>query len=52
MNEECQCVFSTFEVFERFISKTIDPAHVPAPVAEPVKEVARTKTPAYTVRLE
>jgi len=48
MNEECQCVFSTFEVFERFISKTIDPA----PVAEPVKEVARTKTPAYTVRLE
>jgi len=52
LNKDCQCVFSTFEIFDRFIAKTIDPAHLPAPVEEPVKEGVRQKAPVYTVRLE
>jgi hypothetical protein len=52
VNQGCRCVYSVYEAFDRFLTQTIDPAHVPAPVAEPVKELTRTKTPAYIVRLE
>lgn len=52
LDEECHCVFTTFEVFDRFITKTIDPAHLPAPLEKPVKERVRQKAPVYTVRLE
>lgn len=52
VNQGCRCVYSVYETFDRFLTKTIDPAHVPKPVEAPVKEVARPKTPAYTVRLE
>jgi len=52
LNEECQCVFSTFEIFNRYIAKTIAHVHLPVQVEEPDEEVIRTKTLAYTVRLE
>ncbi|GAB2927085.1 hypothetical protein GCM10011328_31820 [Hafnia psychrotolerans] len=52
MNFDQQEIFTTFEVFDRFITKTIDPAHLPAPVEKRVEEVMRPKAPVYTVRLE
>ncbi|RJT15668.1 ogr/Delta-like zinc finger family protein [Rahnella inusitata] len=51
VNDQCQCVFTTFETFERFITKTVDPAHLPAPVEELIN-APRPVTPAYAVRLE
>ncbi|WP_411569374.1 ogr/Delta-like zinc finger family protein [Serratia sp. UGAL515B_01] len=52
-NTACLCAFKTYECFEHFITKTVDPHIKPvADIQGPVKPQSTQSTQRYSMRLE
>ncbi|MCW6542996.1 ogr/Delta-like zinc finger family protein [Yersinia ruckeri] len=53
-HHQCQCVFKTFEFFDRFITKTVDPKQVKKAAMEPQPAALKPviKRERYVTRLE